>query len=192
MAGRVNFHRIIPIIVIGAVTIVTASIIFVSTQMPSNSTQFISSHAKEPEPSPSPEIWNNYKSEHLQIAFKFPLKLEVIEETSRKLVLGNDGAEITFSTLESVPIHKLRLCSFAKKEACIYDTYVDQKDPFLALEVDDKKGKSFYFKDENGHDWHIVSLSTYEEFQIMIPVKYDDYFDDFLASFDFWDNNEAK
>src|SRR3989344_4329196 len=186
MNKSINGLKLIPVIILGVVIIITAAIVFSGTQIPKDNTKLKPSQAKEPESTIQPsEIWQDYTSEPMQISFKLPLKLEVVEESNKKLVLGNDGAEITFSILESVPIHKLRLCSFVQKEACIFDTYSDQKDPFLPLVLDDKKGKSFYFRDENGHIWHIVSLSTYEEFQIMMPVKYDEYFDEFLASFDF-------
>lgn len=186
--------RIVPVITVGALLIVAVSIIYIGTQIPKDNTSAAVTHAQKPNETTSPvpeKPWIAYESEAMQISFQFPVKLNILQDAKNKFVLGDGSEEITFSTLESVPISKLHLCSLAKPtDPCIYDSYLEQKDPFVPLELDQKKAKSFYFRDENGHNWHVVSLSVYQEFQIMLPVKYDNYYDKFISSFDFWDNNE--
>ena len=190
-----NFSKgiIIPTILFGALLGIALITIYIGLNTPKDpEAQVHATETIKPASTQTPLVkeeksWHDYYSETTQIAFSFPENLEITEETRHKLVLDE---EIIFSTLESVPIHKLRLCEFVDSGECLFEKYANQTTTFVNFDLDEKKAKSFYYRDADGKIWHVVSLSVYEEFQIMLPAKYDKYYEGFINTFDFLDNNE--
>lgn len=191
MRAKLNQGVMLPIILFLLLISIAGIILFIASNTPKEeqSPKDLLAYETKTTPSPTPIPLISYEATTMPISFKFPIKMDAIDDTRQVYSIGNGSAELIFSVRETVLIHKLHLCELTDNTECLYDGHANQQYVFDEFSLDGKKAKSFYYRDANGQNWHVVSLSEYEEFQIMILEKYDDYYDELIGSFNFKDND---